>query len=264
MQKILYLCLPVLVTASCKDKPVRDTPAGPEKGIVRTAISADNKNIYKHSGDIPVPAGYTRVTEAEGSFGSFLRRLPLKADKTVYLYNGEKKRKQSAQFAVVDIPTGKKDLQQCADVVMRLRAEYLFAQKKYDSISFTDFANKKYKWQGGSSRQQFDRYLENVFSWCGSASLEKQLKPVDINSIKTGDVFIHGGFPGHAVIVVDMAVNDAGKKCYMLVQGYQPAQDMHVLVNPINEELSPWYEILDEETVFTPEWHFTRNELRRW
>jgi hypothetical protein len=263
MQKHLLIIL-WLLAASCKQNK---TPPSSNSNNKPSLSFEKNRaeRVYNISGDIPEPEGYKRVYEPENSFGAFLRKLPFKKDKTVYLWNGEKKRNQSAQFAVVDIPTGKKDLQQCADVVMRLRAEYLFAQKKYNSISFTDFTGKKYNWPGGNNRQQFDRYLENVFGWCGSASLEKQLKPVsNINDLQAGDVFIHGGFPGHAVIVVDVAVNDAGKKLYMLVQGYQPAQDMHLLVNPINTELSPWYEILDEETVYTPEWHFKRNELRRW
>ena len=51
----------------------------------------------------------------------------------------------------------------------------------------------------------------------------------------------------------------------MLVQGYQPAQDMHVLVNPRNGDLSPWYEADDaDETITTPEWTFLKSHLRYW
>jgi hypothetical protein len=50
----------------------------------------------------------------------------------------------------------------------------------------------------------------------------------------------------------------------MLVQGYQPAQDMHALVNPMDKELSPWYRLDSSFKVYTPEWQFTREQLRRW
>ena len=60
-----------------------------------------------------------------------------------------------------------------------------------------------------------------------------------MNNIKPGDVLIRGGFPGHAVIVMDMATNSAGKKIYLLAQSYMPAQDIHVLVNPSDEHSSP-------------------------
>jgi hypothetical protein len=136
---------------------------------------------------------------------------------------GHAKRNQSAQFAVLDISVGNKDLQQCADAVMRLRAEYLFAQKRYTDIAFMDYNGKWYHWLGGSNRPAFDNYLQTVFGWCGSASLEKQLKPVtDFKNMKAGDVLVTGGFPGHAMTVVDVAENHEGNKIYMLVQSYQP------------------------------------------
>lgn len=220
---------------------------------------------YKSIAEIPPPSGFKRLPQDPGSFGNWLRTLPLKKDKTVYLYNGEKKPNQSAQFAVIDMPRSNKDLQQCADVVMRLRAEYLFVRKQYNSISFTDYAGKTYQWRGTDNRKQFEQYLENVFGWCGSASLEKQLKPVNsIWNLQAGDVFIKGGFPGHAMIVADVAVNDKGEKAFLLVQGYQPAQDMHVVVNPTNTALSPWYQITGANEIQTPEWIFYKNQLRRW
>jgi hypothetical protein len=222
-------------------------------------------DFQKTINDIPVPPGYNRLTAAKGSFGAWLRKLPLKKNKTVYLYNGTIKPNQAAQFAVLDVSTGQKDLQQCADVVMRLRAEYLFAVKKFDSICFTDYNGKRYQWTGNGDAKKFKVYLEKVFGWCGSASLEKQLKPVpDLDSIEAGDVLIRGGFPGHAVLVADMAIDQKGKKIYLIVQGYQPAQDMHVLINPLDKLLSPWYEVTDAEKIITPEWKFYRNELKRW
>lgn len=217
-------------------------------------------------GEIQPPGGFIRTEAAAGSFNRWLRSLALKNNHTVYLYNGLKKANQSAQYAVIDISIGTKDLQQCADVVMRLRAEYLFAEEKYDSICFADYNGKKYRWEGKGDGRLFTKYLETVFGWCGSASLEKQLQTVpDFNSIQPGDVLIKGGFPGHAVIVADMAENEKGEKLYLLVQGYQPAQDMHVLLNPADKSVSPWYRVSTPgNNVYTPEWHFTKSQLRRW
>ena len=96
--------------------------------------------------------------------------------------------------------------------------------------------------------------------------MEKQLKPVnELQKIQSGDVFIKGGFPGHAMIVVDVAVNKEGKKIFMLAQSYMPAQEIHVLKNPMDNDLSPWYELkTDNSLIYTPEWTFAPNQLRRW
>lgn len=214
--------------------------------------------------EIPVPGGYKRVKADSNSFGYWLRDIRLKKDAHVYLYDGTLKRNQSAQFAVLDIPVGNKDLQQCADAVMRLRAEYLFSKKRYDEIAFADNNGRIYKWKGDADKTGFEKYLEQVFSWCGTASLEKQLNIVrSVNDIKQGDVFIKGGSPGHAMIVVDVAINDEGKKIFMLAQSYMPAQDIHIVKNPLNEKLSPWYEINADE-IITPEWAFQSNQLKGW
>ena len=70
---------------------------------------------------IAVPRGYARVPVAKNSFAAWLRGLPLKpGTPPVYLYNGQKKANQGAHCAVVNIDTGKADLQQCADAVIRL------------------------------------------------------------------------------------------------------------------------------------------------
>nr|MBP7510689.1 hypothetical protein [Bacteroidia bacterium] len=92
------------------------------------------------------------------------------------------------------------------------------------------------------------------------------LQPVDLQNIEIGDVFIKGGSPGHAVIVVDMAVeNESNNKIFLLAQSYMPAQSVHVVVNPNNESISPWYSLKEiDSKLDTYEWIFSKNELMRF
>jgi len=221
--------------------------------------------LYGTVNNIPLPPGFERIPASEKSFATWLRNRPLKQSNTVYLYNGMPKRNQQAQFAVLDISVGHEDLQQCADAVMRLRAEYLYDNNRFSEIVFQDNNSKIYRYQNGKDRAAFDAYLHKVFSWCGTASLVKQLKPVPkMGDIMPGDVLIKGGYPGHAVIVMDVAVNRKGEKLYLLAQSYMPAQDIHILKNPAGGQLSPWYKVAEDQAIYTPEWVFEAGQLRRW
>lgn len=232
-------------------------------------------NIAMHSvKQVPLPDGFERVPVAPNSFAAYLQELPLRKDKTVYLYNKQPKQNQNLHYAVIDISTGDKDLQQCADAIMRLRAEYFFQKKMYDSICFpkgdhTTYQFSRYIKQGiQNDRDQFMKFMEMVFINCGTYTLEQQLKPVTgISVMKIGDVFIKGGAPGHAEIVVDMAINkQTGKKIYLLAEGYMPAQDIHILLNPLSTALGPWYEVNNnkDKEVVTATWIFSSNQLRHW
>lgn len=76
---------------------------------------------------IKPPAGYIRQPVPSDSFVFYLRNLPLlPSGSKVKLYNGKEKPYQQGAFAVVDMEIGNRDLQQCADAIIRLRAEYLF------------------------------------------------------------------------------------------------------------------------------------------
>lgn len=253
----LFSVLLSLLLLSCNN----NTGGSPRVNI----ITNNTINPYKQIKSIPLPDGFERIKDDSGSFTKFLRDINLKENTTVYLFNGQPKHNQSAQYALLDISTGNKDLQQCADAVMRLRAEYQFSQKQFEQIVFYDNELTAYKFSAPFTRERFDKYLRRVFGMCGSASLSKQLKPVNsFSQIQSGDVLIRGGFPGHAVIVMDVAINDSGKKLYLLAQSYMPAQDIHVLKNPANDGLSPWYEVNDDNIIATPEYTFTQHELRRW
>ncbi|MES2373703.1 MAG: DUF4846 domain-containing protein [Bacteroidota bacterium] len=222
--------------------------------------------------DIPLPAGFERVLVSRGLFADYLRNLPLRKDKTVYLYNKQPKPNQSIHYAVIDISTGEKDLQQCADAVMRLRAEYFFDKKSYDSIRFPKGIRDEYlfpqylKKTTQALRPAFLQFMETVFINCGSYTLEKSLQPVtDLSSMQIGDVFVKGGAPGHAEIVVDMAVNKTtGKKIYMLAESYMPAQDIHLLLNLSVTSYGPWHKLTNDKQVVTASWTFSSNQLRRW
>jgi hypothetical protein len=236
---------------------------------------------------IAPPEGYVRVALNDKSFGSWLRYLPLKPGQPkVYLYNGVPKQNQSAQYAVLDIDTGKEDLQQCADAIMRLKAEFHYSRKEYSSIHFrfTSGDDARYaKWIEGyrpkvtgnkvewlktaskdTSYKSFKSYLRQVFMYAGTSSLSKEMNTIAVSELRPGDVFIRGGFPGHAVLVMDVAENpQTGKRVFLLAQSYMPAQDIHILKNP-SKPGSPWYSLDFGATLETPEWDFDATQLKRF
>lgn len=238
---------------------------------------------------IAAPPGYKRVTTEPAAFSAWLRNLPVKTgNPPVRTFDGQKRWNQSAHCAVLDVDVGTKDLQQCADAVIRLRAEYLFSQNAFDRIvfNFTSGDAATYNaWKAGyrpvvngnnvswvksgkadSSYKGFRKYLETVFSYAGSYSLSKEMKQVtNTSDILPGDVFVEGGFPGHAVLVLDVAEHETtGKKIFLLCQSYMPAQDIHILINPSDNSLSPWYSADFGETLHTPQWTFSAADLRRF
>lgn len=234
------------------------------------------------------PLGYERKIADKNSFAEYLRNLPLKPHNSeVLTYNGSIKPNYDVYVAVVDLSIGNKDLHQCADAVMRLRAEYLWNQKQYDKIhfNFTNGFRVDYsEWMKGkrivvkgnatswvqskepsNTYDDFWKYMEMIFNYAGTLSLSKELQPVTIDNIQIGDVFIKGGSPGHAVIVVDVAVNPkTNKKIFLLAQSYMPAQEIQILENPNNKGLSPWYSTDFENQLLTPEWIFDKTQLKRF
>lgn len=237
---------------------------------------------------IQTPAGFQRVAADDNTFAHYLRRLPLKSPGAkVRYYNGTVKEREDIYIAVVDMDIGRRDLQQCADAIMRLRAEYLYRQNKGDLIHFNltnGFRMEYFKWKDGwrpridadhtrwikaagpsASYREFRKYLDFVFAYAGTLSLSRELESIDIEDLESGDIFIRGGSPGHAVIVVDTARNSAnGEIIFLLAQSYMPAQDIQILQNPGNRDLNPWYSIPPGDLLMTPEWTFKKTDLKRF
>lgn len=213
------------------------------------------------------PPGFTRAPAEPDSWSEWLRSLPMKPPGTpVLTHTGAPKWRQDVHEAVIDIDTGKRDLQQCADAVMRLRAEWLYASGRPGEIAFNDTDGKRraYSSSAKGGYPGFRKYMDLVFAYAGTYSLARELKSADVEDVRVGDVFIKGGFPGHAVLVADLAINNKGEKRFLLVQSYMPAQDMHVLKNPNRTDGSPWYGTDFGDQLVTPEWTFDRNQLKRW
>ncbi|MEM1203382.1 MAG: DUF4846 domain-containing protein [Acidobacteriota bacterium] len=235
----------------------------------------------------PPPDGYARV-DAD-AFGRWLRKLPLLPGRPeVHLHDGRPKANQSAHLAVIDLDVGRRDLQQCADLVIRLRAEFLKGAGCDDQVAFDFTSGDRARWSdyrtgvrpkidgnrvswgrsasADASDASFRRYLDLVFTYAGTLSLKAELEPVaDPAEVEVGDVFIQGGSPGHAVLVADVAENDAGRRVFLLVQSYMPAQQAHVLRGPTGRVGDgPWYEAKPSGPLRTPEWRFEHGDLRRF
>jgi len=252
-------------------------------GSIRTGVAPERVI------DIPLPPGYERVIIKEDSYADWLRKVELKQPGSkVHLYNGLLKSRQDLHYAVLDVDVGEKDLQQCADAVMRLRAEYFYSLGRYNKIGFmltsgdqagyTDWAegkrpvvkkNRVYYTDSASrdySYPNFRKYLDFVFTYAGSYSLSKELTPIKYpENIEIGDVYIQGGFPGHAVTVIDLARSTKdGSIIFLLAQSYMPAQEIHILKNLAEPALSPWYSLDFGDILKTPEWDFQRRDLKRF
>ena len=218
----------------------------------------------------------------EGSWANFLQNLPV-VDSPVMDFRGKKLRNQDKHAGVIPFDIGKSDLQQCADALMRLRAEYLFEQKRYSEIGFHFTGGQYYSWEDyckgkqpvphgndirfittnrrDQSHASLRRYLDIVYTYAGTISLAKELKSA--TKFEIGTVVIYAGSPGHCFIIIDEATNDEGKKIFRLAEGYTPAQSIYVLRNLNEEEKTPWHELTRGEIV-TASYRFTDYKLGRF
>lgn len=232
------------------------------------------------------PEGFSRLSVDANGFGAWLRRLPVKPGvPEVRLFDGRRKANQGAQAMVIDIDVGGRDLQQCADAVMRLFAEWQWGNGRKGEICFRFTSGDTLRWPAwesgvrpvvdrshvrfvkaarpDGSYSSFRAYLDEVFTYAGTYSLARDLTAVgDSSKVAPGDVFIQGGFPGHAVVVVDVVENEKGERMFSIAQSYMPAQEIHVLKNL--ETGGAWYPARAVGKLETPEWTFRWGDLKRF
>lgn len=237
---------------------------------------------------IAAPGGFKRVAAPRGSFAHWLRHLPLRSPTTpVRSFEGKVILPVDSPHlvAVVDMDVGKRDLQQCADTLMRLRGEYHFQRGRPDRTRFRWAGGKRFgyrhwrkglrpvkhgrRWvfearaRPGRGYGSFRRYLRHMFIWTGTLHLMGEPRVRTPAKVRIGDFFIQGGSPGHAVMVLDLARSAEGRTVALLGQGFMPAQDLHVLRA---HSRKAWFELdPGQKQIQTPLWRpFTYKDLRRF
>ena len=242
----------LIITGCFGGGEVSSTPAEPTATPAPTEIPLNPAGMTIRERFIP-PDGYTRVETEPGSYGEYLQNFELKPyGESAYKYDGEI---NDASNTIAVFNQNVTRWQQCADSVMRLHAEYLYEKGLYDQIyyDFTtgfrcDFTNwsqgKRVKVTGSNctwvdkadpstSHDTLDAYLDFVYQYANTESLQKQLTEVAPDDVQIGDTFVITSYQmdaelGHAVFVADMAQNEAGDKLYLIFEGTTPATQINL------------------------------------
>ncbi len=231
------------------------------------------------------PEGYTRIPVDKGSFGEYLRNYPVLPDGVkLPVYDGSTMSPYDAA-AIFDISLGDEGYQQCADSIIRLYSDYFYENKQYDKISF-QFSNgdecSYERWRDGhrmlvlggfsmeipaalsdDSEQQYRNYLKEVMNYAGTISLQNESKVISVSELKIGDFICSDS---HVVMIVDIAENDKGEKCYLIGQSFIPAVCFHIVINRQGDEASAWFtqKQLEQDSFEVGVYSFDKSNIRRW
>ena len=222
-----------------------------------------NKKCETIATRFQVPEGFKRVEVRPKSFAQWLRELPLLSDgRPVKDYTGRVRRsaKDTTLAAVVDYNIKGKKLEQCMDIIFRWRAEYLRSQNRSQDIAFFlpgGFLLKWTDWMKGfrpvfkginvnlhqtkvpdSSRLSFEKYLWEIFYHSYTQTAYVAYPKVNPQNIQIGDFVVKKGTRGHAVLIVDMAEDQSGKKIALIGQGDKPARQFYLLNYKKDQ---PWF-----------------------
>ncbi|OEK09074.1 hypothetical protein A8C32_14400 [Flavivirga aquatica] len=237
---------------------------------------------------VNVPKGYKRVGYPKGSFEQYLRDYKLKAyGSKIINYDDSEYYWQEGHIGVLDIPVPKNGLQQCADVLIRVRSEYLWKINKKDDIGFNFTSGHYCSWKQyaagyrpkikgnkvsfhktasvNHSKDNFYKYLNLIYTYSGTLSLYNELPKIDsAKDLKIGDMLIRGGSPGHIVMICDEAVNENGDKIFLMFQGNTPAQSVHLVKNLEDNLFSPWYHLEKDAVISVSNYTFVSSKFVRF
>ena len=228
--------------------------------IAATAWSVARGDPAATVADIRPPAGFTRPAATNG-WQQWVRSLAIKPEGSqVVDYAGRPIEPPSAPAYLLDVPLRGRFCQ-CADVAIMLWADYNEQQGRDEQVSFNSVSGQPMKFadflrgvrylctSDGSrlraahngtavgpqySREQaFEDYLQQVFTFAGSASLHRDLSLVDPKQLMPGDIYVQPpssspGRMGHVTILLDLARNAQGDPMLLTAYGWVPAMSPYI------------------------------------
>jgi hypothetical protein len=251
-------------------------------------LSAKQRKSYEPLVErIPPPAGFARVEAPPGSFADWLRCLPLMPPETpVTAAKGEVilRADHASLAAVVALQPQTTKTLSASNMLVRLRAEYLWAIGKADDAAFHFTSGHLSTWQSwaqgerptvhgrdvaiskgapaDASRTNYCGYLESIFRYGTVYSLLLDTDKSAEATPEGGDVFVRPGRPGHAVMILDVAVGPQGQVRVLLGEGGTPAQTFHVLRY---SQSDPWFPLSYSQPINLGLKNiFHLKDLRRW
>jgi hypothetical protein len=243
------------------------------------------------------PTGFQRVGAKPGSFADWLRHLPVAHDKTpVTNHRGKVAIKDDDPriAAVVMLQPHSEHLLAGANILTRLRAEYLWTAHQRDELAFHFTSGHQATWRDWSagerptvsgkkvklaksaepddSRQSFCDYMETLLRYASGYSILEDTQPISASvaapaspstpSIAAGDIFVRNGRGQFAVMVLDVVTDAAGRTAVLLGRGGTPAQTFHILRSANG---SPWFGLSgDEPIVVDKSISLKLSSIRRW
>ena len=245
-----------------------------------TSPSYINEEGATVSERILLPEGFKRASYPKNSFSEYMQQYALLSfDSEVINYDGNPYFYQKGHVGVLDVSVPTHGLMQCADVLIRLRAEYLWDQNRKDEIGFNFTSGHYCSWKkyaegfrpkvsgnrvtfhktasANSSKENFYKYLDLIYMYAGTISLYNEMQKINtIEEIEVGDMLIYPGSPGHIIMVADKAVNANGEILFIFAQGNTPSQSAHIIKNLNDLSINPWYEIELGESLAIPTYTF--------
>ena len=231
------------------------------------------------------PDGFTRT--AATPLTTWLRGLPVRQDRTeVRSYRGDP---LGPAKAVIAMDVGTRDVQQCADSILRLHGEFLWASGRASRAAYHFTSGDRSAWADWQRGERFAvkgnqvkrvrgrkvgghaafrTWLMHTFRYAGTRSLHRDSVAVGAKPIEPGDFYVAPGGPGHAVMVLDVATHPDGRRAALIGQGFMPAQDFHVVGRDGPRMLNGvWFLLPDAKNalIATPSWSpFHRDHARRF
>lgn len=216
--------------------------------------------------DIPAPAGCTRTELGPGSYGAWLRNLPVKDRCEILAHDGSKVEAGHYRvMAVLDLPLlFRDDLEQCADWCFRLWAEYHRDRGKLDGLYLFDYGGRRRMYAG--SGRSYKSFLRWAMASANSHSLKRGCAEIDTAELAPGDMLVQNrdGGVGHVSVVLDACRGGDGAGYFLIGYGYMPAQEFHIERSGPGQGADGWFTLAGYRAYLKERFDFGEPAFRRF